>query len=1137
MKQHFILLLFLLLGGSTTAFSQLQECALLVADHQSANPGDTVTINLTATDFESASEMSFFLQWDSTVLRYHDFNITIPGFQPGQVIGGGNSPRPDRLLLSWIHVTAIPYALPNPTVAYQLQLIVVGNIGTSSPIQFTSRNSYENISGNSFHRDLQRPRKFQSVNGSVRVGSPANNLSLQSCIPMIDCHEDQVTLSAQVSGGTPPYTYQWYDPDHHPISIADSLVVTTSGFYNLTIQDQNLQELSARYYVQLDSVTIKAGIHQFCTPDTYEGYLTGRLSDVHNPPYTFAWSHGLTEMGVTESRVEDVSYGEIYTLTITDNSGCSRVLDSHKVFCQPSFEGVHAQLSASRIWSNPTSQELPLYAVVEHGKENFILEYSIGWNSPIPPDSIWVSTKANVVLDSSEIHLGRIGVRIHNLDEEDLAVGSTLIHFAFDTEGLTEADIHIEYLQSPVPFKYINEGKEHSIAYADGWIVIGDRSTTSIFPDIDLEITSCSPFETAIRTRMDGLIVEPVATQWSGPNGFTDTVTSFSSRPFDEGLYRLAITDEDGRHSESGLFLIHPKPVLVDFQVSNVTCNGGDNGAIELNYRLTEELDYLWSTGSTATGINSLEAGAYTVFVSDSDNCGDTLQFIVHEPSEMQLDSFNLGCAAPGKINGAVLLHLSGGLAPYQLNWSDGAGTTDPFRDDLASGSYAVTVTDQLGCQLELTGFDVVEGQDFAFLNDSIVCGTDSVDLVPLLPPGATIEAVLSSNGLLCAPCTWPLRIEPTSDAFYEIQVSDGTCQYWAWLELNIDGSCVWPGDTDLDKQVDHFDLLNIGLAHGEAGPSRPNASTNWQPQGATDWWQNTPLSQVNYKHIDTDGNGQINDLDTLAISLNWGQMHNLLPGGGPGNGSPNSLLEGVPFYVEADTLYEGEQYGLPIILGDMDQPVDSFYGLAFTLGYDAGVVVPGSAQVTFTPSWLGGPDDLLYMHRARLADGAVDLAVTRRDGQNQSGYGQIGTFWITIEDDIFLLEGSSDRLWGLEEIDFSITNVRLISSEETEQEVSPRITTAYLDGLRTGTGTGELIDGLGIKVFPNPVKDELVIDPANHLIEKLSLRQITGETVMEVIPSVDHPRLSLAHLPDATYLLEITTDKGRWTQKVTLIH
>ncbi len=1136
MKQHFIILLFLLLGGSTTAFSQLQECALLVADHQSANPGDTVTINLTAIGFDSVSSTSFFLQWDSTVLRYHDFEVTIPGFQPGQVFGGGNSPQPDRLYLTWLHATGIPYNIPDSTVAYQLQLIVVGDVGSFSPIQFTSRNSFENTSGNSINSGFFRQRKFQSVDGSVHVGAPANDLSLQSCIPMIDCFQDQITLSAQISGGTPPYSYQWYDPDRQPISTADSLVVTTSGFYNLMIEDQNQQQLSSRYYALLDSATVKAEIHQFCFPDTYEGYLSSFISDVQNPPYTFEWSHGLTETGVTQSRVEDVSYGEIYGLTVTDNSGCTLVLDPERVHCQPSFEGTRASLSANRFWNPPTSEWLPLYGSISHGKEPFILEFSIGWDSPIPPDSFWINTHADVVIDSSELHLGRLGVRLHSFDKS-ISNGSSLVLFDFDTENLMDTIIRLKYLQSPVPFKYIKEGMEHSITYNEGWIVVGDRQTTSVAPLPELEITSCSPFETAIRVDFDNPIIEPVSFQWSGPNGFSDTLTSFPSGPFDEGHYKLAVVDEDGRHSEIGLVLVHPKPVLADFQIRNVTCNGGDNGAIELNYGLTEELDYLWSTGSTATGINSLEAGAYTVFVSDSDNCGDTLQFIVHEPSELQLDSFNLGCAAPGKINGAVLLHLSGGLAPYQLNWSDGVGTTDPFRDDLASGSYAITVTDQLGCQLELTGFDVVEGQDFAFLNDSIVCGTDSVNLVPLLPPGATIDAVLTSNGLLCAPCTWPLQIEPTSDAFYEIKISDGTCEYWAWLELSVDGTCVWPGDTDLDKQVDHFDLLNIGLAHGEGGPSRPNASTDWQAQGAMDWWQSTPISQVNYKHIDTDGNGQINDLDTLAISLNWGKMHNLLPGGGPGNGSPSSLLEGTPFYVEADTLYEGEQYGLPIILGDMDQPIDSFYGLAFTLGYDAGVVVPGSARVTFTPSWLGGPDDLLYMQRARLADGEVDIAVTRRDGQNQSGYGQIGTFWITIEDDIFLLEGSSDRLWGFDEIDFSITNVQLISSEETEQEVSPRITTAYLDGLRTETGTGELIDGLGIKVFPNPVKDELFIDPADHLIEKLTLRQITGETVLEVIPSVDHPRLSLAHLPDATYLLEITTNKGHWTQKVTLIH
>ena len=52
-----------------------------------------------------------------------------------------------------------------------------------------------------------------------------------------------------------------------------------------------------------------------------------------------------------------------------------------------------------------------------------------------------------------------------------------------------------------------------------------------------------------------------------------------------------------------------------------------------------------------------------------------------------------------GEATGAITLSVSGGMAPYQFAWSNGARDQNLF--DLVAGSYQVSITDANGCSIE----------------------------------------------------------------------------------------------------------------------------------------------------------------------------------------------------------------------------------------------------------------------------------------------------------------------------------------------------------------------------------------------------------------------------------------------------
>jgi len=132
-------------------------------------------------------------------------------------------------------------------------------------------------------------------------------------------------------------------------------------------------------------------------------------------------------------------------------------------------------------------------------------------------------------------------------------------------------------------------------------------------------------------------------------------------------------------------------------ELSDALCSGDTSGAINITVtNAVAPISYTWSNGASTEDLTNVTSGTYTVDIEDGNGCVTSESFTINEPSGMTC-SIDSGDASCGLENGAAQVFVTGGVEPYDFNWSHGQNSE--FATNLPAGTYTVVVTDANGCQ------------------------------------------------------------------------------------------------------------------------------------------------------------------------------------------------------------------------------------------------------------------------------------------------------------------------------------------------------------------------------------------------------------------------------------------------------
>jgi hypothetical protein len=498
-------------------------------------------------------------------------------------------------------------------------------------------------------------------------------------------------IAVTIAGGTMPYTYAW--SNNQSAASATGLMANT---YSVTATDANGCSVDTTVIITPTANPINIGLS--ATDASCFGSATGQITATvtgNSGPYTYAWSNSQTGNTATNLIVG------IYSVTVTNAAGCTNtaqdtisqptqltasITTTEDQSCVESNNGT-ATIAANSgtmpytyAWPNgqTTAMATGLAAgahvatVTDANGCATTATASIGFTSSNLTASIGLvnGVSCNGLSNASATGVTSGGTGSLSLTWSTGASADTIVGMSAGTYSLTVNDS-------------VGCSASANITISEPTVLNVSLSNTPV-------ICNGASNGTISSSRTGG--VSPFSYNWN--TGATTTGIAQASA----GTYTVIVTDNNGCTAAANTTVSQPTAIVVsNIATTQTTCAGGSDGALSVSVAGgTSPLIYLWSNGSTSLSQTGLQAGAYTLSVTDGNGCIETSVITIQETDSIDLNLTVVNVTCFGSQDGIIVSSPQDGTAPYSFVWGNGSLTSS--RVSLTGGFYPLTVTDANGC-------------------------------------------------------------------------------------------------------------------------------------------------------------------------------------------------------------------------------------------------------------------------------------------------------------------------------------------------------------------------------------------------------------------------------------------------------
>jgi|GEM_PF-4577028 len=506
--------------------------------------------------------------------------------------------------------------------------------------------------------------------------------------PIEICEGESIEINAELSFCS--CTYEWSDG---AVGAKRTLTALESETITLTVTDEAGNSAIDDIEIivnQMPNYTLIAS--PLSCANSQDGELSIILTEFDSE-LSYIWNNGSTESGL-----DDLAAGT-YSLTVTDAKGCTQELSTELEAPTP----LEVEAVSETATCHTSSGQIALNVTGGTGA------YSYAWSD------------GNEEKDNQNLLPGEYTVTI--TDENSCTV--------IESFEIGNTDINID-----LEFEILNN---NCFEGAEGLIQILNSEDFASFSwntnSETAEITDLSAGEYTLNyTTVDGCTGEQIF-EISEPNLLEVSANANNNLCFDDnngsiglelrggtppyayswntgvqlpfltglgaGEYSVTISDANGCSKIIEQEILSPAALAIDEIITiDESCADAKDGMITLMVSGgSGSYEFIWNTGDDGSSLESLNSGLYEVSITDGNGCNITSEVEIENNNTyplVQVDQIDPSCHSGN--DGYISFDAEQSEDALLYTWPD--GSNDQERNDLASGTYEVTVSSAVGCSV-----------------------------------------------------------------------------------------------------------------------------------------------------------------------------------------------------------------------------------------------------------------------------------------------------------------------------------------------------------------------------------------------------------------------------------------------------
>ena len=548
-----------------------------------------------------------------------------------------------------------------------------------------------------------------------------------------------VTMTANIVGGSPPYTINWTNAGNGAGTIVGTSLTYTAtlpGTYSLVVYDQTYPDCPPAIFNIPVTTTpvpiVNAGPNVTICANSPSFQLNGFVANATGGIWsggTGSFSSNTALNAIYTASASEIASGSVtLTLTSTGNGNCLPVSDQMTISIVPAMS---VSIQPPIICFGQTGT---LTAVVTGGTA----PYTYLWNTGATTQAITNVTPGNYT------------VTVTDATQNACVVTQTVTVTQNPQVVLNVPSNNVISCNATTLITISANGGNGNLSYL--WNT-GDTTTTISVPSGVYIITAtdqvgCSASDTititAANTTLSASVNQPpnicfgatTSLQGSATGGFGSYTYMWSTNQTGStitagaGSYCVTVTDAGGCMNSACVTVTQSPQLTASISGPPVICNGGTGTITVSASGGAGPYTYLWNTGQTSTSITQ-PAGTYSISVTDANTpgCTSTASFTITQAQPLTITGVVTPVSCFNGTNGAATASVSGGVAPYTYIWPASNSTGNTIFG-LSAGTYQVNVTDAIGCTQ--TGFITV---------------TQPTQISPIITSTTNVSCFGGSNG------------------------------------------------------------------------------------------------------------------------------------------------------------------------------------------------------------------------------------------------------------------------------------------------------------------------------------------------------------------------------------------------------